>query len=54
MTKLELYHLTEALEGAKAELEELEHSEDWFSSTALEQIEVGLEILQNIVVTRES
>lgn len=53
MTKLELYHLTEALEGAKAELEELEHSEDWFSSTALEQIDTALQILSTITVERE-
>lgn len=53
MTKIELYHLTEALEGAKAELEELEHSEEWFSSTALEQIEVGLQILGNVTVEKD-
>lgn len=51
MTKLELYHLTEALEGAKAELEELEHSEEWFSSTALEQIYTALEVLANVTCT---
>lgn len=53
MTRLELYHLTEALEGAKAELEELERSEEWFSSSALDEIEVGLEILRNVVVEHE-
>lgn len=48
MTKIELYHLAEALEGAKAELEELERAEDWFSSSAIEQIEIALEILGKI------
>lgn len=47
MTKNELYHLTEALEGAKSELEELERSEEWFSSSALEQIYVALRILED-------
>lgn len=47
MTKAELFHVTEALEGAKAELEELEHSEEWFSSSALEQIYVAIRILEN-------
>lgn len=37
--------MTEALEGAKAELEELERSEEWFSSSAIEQIYVALRIL---------
>lgn len=50
MTKLELYHLTEALEGAKAELEELEQSEDWFSSGVLDQIYTALQILENVEV----
>lgn len=47
MTKNELFQVTEALEGAKAELEELEHSEDWFSSSALEQIYVALRIMED-------
>lgn len=53
MTKIELYHLTEALEGAKAELEELERSEDWFSSSALEEIYVALEVLGNVTIERD-
>lgn len=50
MTKIELYHITEALEGAKAELEELERSEEWFSSSALEEIYVALELLKDVDV----
>lgn len=47
MTKNELFHVTEALEGAKAELEELERSEEWFSSSALEQIYVAIKIMED-------
>jgi hypothetical protein len=48
MTKIELYHIVEALEGAKAELEEMQQSEDWFVSDSLEQIEIALEILREL------
>lgn len=44
MTRLELYHVIEALESAKAELEELQASEDWFVSDSLDQIKTALQI----------
>lgn len=52
MTKIELYHLTEALEGARDELVEMMEREDWFVSDRLDQIDIALEILSNVVVEK--
>lgn len=48
MTRIDLYHITEALESARVELEELQETEDWFVSDSLERIFIALQILRTI------
>lgn len=45
LTGPELWNVVEALKSAKAELEEMEATEEWFVTETLERIEVALEIL---------
>lgn len=46
LTGPELWNVREALESAKAELEEMEATEDWFVTEVLDRIETALEILE--------